>query len=129
MKTILLDTNVLLFDTLFPHRLSLRMKEVLFTENHFCCADISLLEIATLIKKKRLHIQEPIDVFLNFVLNSRKTKVLPINSSIAALSQSLPIKHKDPADLLIIATALYYQVPLLTSDEVMREVTGLNSIF
>jgi len=54
---IILDTCVLIFDSLRPERLSKKAQTVLNAEENrsvLCCSDISLWEIAMLIKKGRL---------------------------------------------------------------------------
>lgn len=122
---ILLDTNVLIFDALFPEKLSAAAKKKLNSEKHFACADISLLEIARLIFKKRIQIDCEIEPFIEAALNLRGTEVLPITPAIAALSQTLGSAHKDPADLLIAATAMHYNIPLVSSDGVLKKITGL----
>ncbi len=42
--------------------------------------------------------------------------VLPITPEIATLSQGDFFHHKDPADRLIAATAIYHNAPLITAD-------------
>ena len=55
--------------------------------------------------------------------------VLPITPEIASLSQEDFFLHKDPADRLIAATAIYHNAPLITADKKLREVKQLSVIW
>lgn len=94
-------TPVKLIRALAKPKLSTRAKQTILKAEEkgqlFCC-DISLWEIAMLIQKKRLAIQEEIQTFLNLLLKARQIKVLDINANIAALSITHPcFQHSDPA--------------------------------
>ncbi len=125
----LLDTNVLIFDALYPEKLSKAAKKILNSELEFSCADISLLELSMLIAKKRIPVDIEPKKFIEAVLASRKIKVLPITPDIAVRSQSLGVKHKDPADLLIAATAICHGICVLSADEVFKSIPGLKCIW
>ena len=126
---ILLDTNVLLFDALFPEKLSTRAKQTLKQEHLFSCSDISLLEIAMVIHKKRIIVDSSITDFIDTVLAARNIKVLPITPAIAELSQTFRFEHKDPADLVIAATALHHNIPVITADGMLKKLSGLQVIW
>ena len=126
---ILLDTNILLFDALFPERLSANALKILESEQVFACADISLFEIAMLIAKKRIVVPIETADFIQTVLTARQIEVLPLNADIAALSQNLGIEHKNPADLMIAATALFHKIKLVSSDQVLQKIKQLEVIW
>ena len=128
MKTILLDTNILLFDALQPERLSRAAIKVLATAEQLACADVSLWEIAMLIGKKRLMIDRPAEEWMDDILVARSIKVLPITPAIATQSQRWP-QHKDPADLVIAATAWVHQIPLLSSDTVLAQLPDIKVVW
>ena len=48
---------------------------------------------------------------------------------IAVTAQSTMFTHGDPADRLIGATAIVHRAPLLTIDEKLRAVPGLETIW
>ena len=117
---IILDTCVLLFDTLSPERLSKVAIDVLESgeqAGQLFCSDISLWEIAMLKKKQRIIIPTDYLIFMNAILHARNIRVLPILPEIADLSVSLELEHFDPADRIISATTVYYNAQLLTSDQ------------
>ena len=80
--------------------------------------DISLWEIAMLIKKERVRIDIAYQDFINLVLSSNKYVIHRITPEIAELSVNLPAAvNKDPADRIIAATSIINNAPLVTKDE------------
>lgn len=79
---------------------------------------ISAWEIGMLVSKKRLNLsKEPVVWFEEFVKNFAVV-VLEITPQIAIRSSFLPGSfHGDPADRLIVATALSGQATILTADK------------
>lgn len=129
---IICDTHVLVFDALAPARLSAKARRRLKdgeSAGQLACADISLWEIAMLIAKRRLEIDEEPELFIQAVLDARGYRVLPITSGIAALSQSADFTRKDPADRLIAATALASGAELLSADRAMKGIPGLKLVW
>lgn len=65
---------------------------------------------------------------MSAALDESGVQVLPVNREIAILAASLPEHHRDPADRLIIATAILAKAPLLSLDTAFpayRELDGL----
>ena len=129
---IICDTHVLVFDALAPARLSAKARRRLKdgeSAGQLACADISLWEIAMLIAKRRLQIEEASGSFIQAVLDARGYRVLPITPEIAALSQSADFTLKDPADRLIAATALAAGAELLSADQAMKGIPALKLVW
>ncbi len=117
---IILDTCILLFDSLSPERLSKVAIEILESgekTGQLYCSDISLWEIAMLKQKQRITIATDYLSFMQSILWTRNIQVLPITPEIANLSVSLPLTQADPADRLIAATTIAYHAQLLTADQ------------
>jgi PIN domain nuclease of toxin-antitoxin system len=126
------DTHALIFWQDDPKRLSKKanaaMKAAL-KEKHLACADISLWEIATLMRSGRLRNDIDASQYINDLSLTLSLTVLPITAEIAALSQADFFTHKDPADRLIAATAIHHGAPLITSDRKLKGVEGLNVVW
>ena len=129
---IICDTHVLVFDALAPSRLSAKARRRVKegeSAGQLACADISLWEIAMLIAKRRLHVDEEPGTFIQTLLDSRGYRVCPITAEIAALSQAGQITAKDPADRLIAATALAAGAELLSADPALNAISGLKVVW
>jgi PIN domain nuclease of toxin-antitoxin system len=86
----------------------------------FLC-DISLWEVATLVERGRLHLDVPLDEWLNAAAHPRSVQLLPVSPRVAAEIARLPeIFHRDPADRIIVATSRAQRVPVLTHDDRIR---------
>ena len=130
---IILDTCALIFDALTPDRLSTKASRAIEEGQKYAvlaCCDISLWEIAMLVKKDRLDPGTDALSFIRFVLCAREIRVLSITPEIAQISVTHPaIPHSDPADRLIAATTLHYEGRLVTSDKRLRNVEELQTIW
>jgi len=92
------------------------------------CLDISLWEIALLIRRGRLEVDVASDRFLADVLTSRSYRVLAIDAAVAATAAALDAL-RDPADRLIAAASQVHSARLLTSDEALRATPGLHVVW
>jgi PIN domain nuclease of toxin-antitoxin system len=79
-------------------------------------ADISLWEIAMLVRLGRLELGAPLRTWLDVASHPRTVRIMPISAAIAAETAALPQTLRDPADRIIVATSRVADVPLLTHD-------------
>jgi PIN domain nuclease of toxin-antitoxin system len=115
---IVLDTCALIFDALSPDRLSSRALAAIDragAAGELAISDVSLWEVAMLVSRGRLHPGTDAATFLGLVLAARSIAVLPISAAIACRAASLGL-HGDPADRIIVATALENRASLITTD-------------
>ena len=130
---ILLDTHILLWDALAPHQLSLPAQQAIAHANQqegMLVADISLWEIAMLVQKRRIQIATDAQTFLTLLLQANKLHVVPISPAIATHSVQLPaLVNKDPADRLIVATALVEKAVLLTADRNLQTIGAITTLW
>lgn len=130
---IICDTHIPIFYQDDPSRLPGLSRET-FQQNigkgRLAFADISLWEIAMLFFRCRLNpraLMTPTDYIRDLIVGYG-IEVLPITADIAVTAQSSLFVHGDPADRLIGATAMVHRAPLLTIDEQLRSVPGLETI-
>ena len=118
---VVVDTHVLIWDALLPERLSTTAVEAIQQANEtdgMIVADISLWEIGMLIQKERIQVSTDCQSFLNLILQANQIEVHPITPQIATISTQLPSTvNLDPADRLIVATAIVAGIPLVTADK------------
>ena len=120
---ILLDTHVILWLALEPARISRRAKSAIDEARKrgegLAIADITLLEIATLVSKGRIALGSTLETFLTEV--EARFVTLPITARSSSRAVGLPAGFpSDPADRIICATALVEGIPLITADDAIR---------
>jgi len=119
---VLLDTCGLLWYTENPEALS--------PDAHKCCdkiysngafvSSISLWEIGLKIKNGKLDIGTTIDDYTNRLKSLNTIEIIPIDENIWLKSLELDWEHRDPADRVIVATAILKNLSILTSDTTIR---------
>ncbi len=126
-----LDTCAIIWDALEPGKLSpFATKAIQSSRNELIICDISFWEIAMLIKRKRLEVDDTSAGFINLLLQSRNFHVQEITPEIAELSVHLgPEINHDPADRLIAATSVLRGAPVITADQNLRDATLLETIW
>lgn len=67
--------------------------------------------------KKRIRLSVSVKEYLQGI--ETHYPALPMNAQIAADAFCLPLEHGDPFDRIIIATAKYHALPLLTRDQII----------
>lgn len=130
---ILMDTCAIIWDALEPTKLSeaaLAAINKADEHNALIIADISLWEIAMLIKKGRIEIETTAANFMNLYLQSRNIVVQSISPEIAELSVNLSADiNSDPADRIIAATSIIYNAQLVTADQNLRNNNLLDTLW
>lgn len=78
---------------------------------------ISLWEVLILVEKRRVVLDLDAAAWIRRVLARVPFKEAPLNHEVALKSGSLSLAHQDPADRFLAATALVYDLTLVTADE------------
>lgn len=79
---------------------------------------ISCFEVSLLVKQRKLELPLPIGEWLVEALSASGVDCLPVTCEISRLSVALQDIHKDPADRIIIATAIAHDALLASVDSV-----------
>ena len=121
----LLDTHVLLFWLGAEARLTddqLAAVREASEEEPLLVSDITLWEIATLVSLGRVRLRLPLRDWLESAVAPPLVRRVSISPAVAAGVASLPDAfHRDPADRIIVASALSVGATLLTQD---RRIIG-----
>ena len=127
---IVLDTHVLLwFAEDHPHlgRRTTRLADAALRRDEVLVAAISFWEIAMLVERRRVRVDVSPAMLRQKVLEQGVREV-PVTGAIGIAAVALPGFHGDPADRLIVATALSIDAPLVTADErILRWQGGLRT--
>lgn len=82
-------------------------------------------DVAWLNRKVRIELVLPLDVWLDQALQGSEVICLLVERRIAIRAALLPEHHRDPADRLIIATALEHQAQSVSLDQRFPEYQEL----
>lgn len=128
---ILIDTHIWVWWVSQPTRLSQAQREAMQANENAVIgvSAISCWEIAKLVQGGRLDLQRPVQDWFTLALDYPGVQLLSLTPQIALLSTQLQGGFRsDPADELIIATALAFNCPLLTKDQKIRNYAYVQTI-
>ncbi len=117
---IVLDTHTFIRMILTPSSLPSVVLDAIQREGQLGVPAISLWEIAMLCRKSRLELPDEPLLWFQRALALPKMALLPLTPEIAALSETLRM-HGDPADRMIVATAITHDCALATADGKITE--------
>ena len=128
---IALDTHALLWWALDPDQLSQTAKRTLseMETSGGVVSSISIWELGVKVKRGHLDIGMSIDEFARRIEHSGTVTVIPVDTTVWLRSLALPWEHRDPADRVIVATALLHSVPLLTKDHAIHAFDGVRCVW
>ncbi len=124
---LLIDTHVLVWLDEANEKLGQEAKNIIddaLLAGKLGVASISFWEIAMLVKKGRIAIGMELDIWRNELLHKGLHEI-PIHGGIAIRAGQLVDMHGDPADRMIIATALEETATLVTADSKILAWQGL----
>ena len=130
---IVLDTHAWIWWLSKPEEISQSAREEIdraMEKEEILISSISSWEVALLVRKGKLELSIPVE---DWVARSEALpfiQFVPIDNRIALRSNHLPGEiHEDPADRIIIATALTLGAPLVSKDSRIRDYPHVNTIW
>ena len=130
---IILDTHIGIWWSDEITRLSVAQRQAISNERRrrgtIGVSAVSCWEVALLSERQRVTLELDPLPWLNRLLNYPAVQLLPITPEIAVRAYSLPEPfHRDPADRLLVATAIEWDCPLLTDDRQILDYPHVNTI-
>jgi PIN domain nuclease of toxin-antitoxin system len=123
---LLLDTHIWLWSLLEPSRLGRKTRAALVNpKSELWLSPISVWEAMMLAEKGRV---ELLPTPGQWVVNGLKAAPLlqaTLTHEVALESRRLNLLHQDPADRFLVATAVVYDLKLVTSDKKLLDVKNL----
>lgn len=129
----LIDTHVLVWWVNEPRKLSNKAKKIIeenIKKGEIFISSISVWEIFLLVKKGKLTLVMDPQSWVSAIENLPFVHFVPLDNNILAKSVSLNSDfHQDPADRMIVATALINGVRIVTSDKKILNYPHVQSVW
>lgn len=125
---ILADTHALIWWITGDSQLSVKAREIM-NRSAIGIAVITCWEIAFLVARGRILLDAHVADWWHEVMALPSTALLPLTIEVAATAATLADPIRDPADRLIVATALHQGVPLVTKDQRIRAAGLVETIW
>jgi PIN domain nuclease of toxin-antitoxin system len=117
---LLLDTHIWVRSQLNPEWLSHRVTRAINDpRNELWISPVSTWEIVLLCERGRLKLADGPDVWIRQALTVAPLREAPLTHEIALATRSIGLPHRDPADRLLVATALIHGLTLVTADRTL----------
>lgn len=131
---ILLDTHALVWWVAEPKRIPAKARRAIDAavkaNEAIAVSSISVWEIAMLVARKRLASTIDADVWMDSVEALPFLTFLPVDNRVAVRSVQLEgFPHCDPADRLIVATALGVGATVVTADSRLRSYKPITTLW
>jgi PIN domain nuclease of toxin-antitoxin system len=132
---IVLDTHALIWWVAEPAKLPVRARRLLEGTTRkagsgVAVSSISTWEIAMLVERGRLELRLPVDEWIARVEALPFLQFVPVDNRIAARAARLEeFPHRDPADRMILATAIGLGATLVTGDPSLRGYHKVHSVW
>lgn len=115
---LLLDTHVILWAASEPERLPANIvAELENPGNDLWYSPISVWEILLLAEKGRISVGKDTGKAIRNLFQVLPLKEAPINIEVAIESRNVGLTHQDPADRFLAATAVVFELVLVTADK------------
>ena len=125
---IVLDTATWIWRASDPERLTTNARRAIDEAERSLVSAISVWEVAMLVAKRRIQLDRPVEQWVDIALALPGIQLAPLEPAIAVRSTKLPGEiHPDPADRIIVATALENAAPIITPDERIRAYPHVQS--
>jgi PIN domain nuclease of toxin-antitoxin system len=131
---ILLDTHAWIWHLADPGRLSARalkaIEERTSSRGAVLVSSISTWELAMLVERGRLKLSIDAEAWIAHAEALPFLRFVPVDNRIALASVRLPLSvSPDPADRIIVATAMLAGIPLVTADKRIRRCGVVKTIW
>jgi len=123
---IVLDTHVWVrWVDSYVNPLPASLVEQIESADALAISAVSCWEVAWLHRRGRMTLKLPLEVWIDNALQGSDVVCLPVDRHVALRSAEMPEHHRDPADRLIIATAVEHQAYIESLDQIFPRYAEL----
>jgi PIN domain nuclease of toxin-antitoxin system len=131
---IVLDTHALIWWLSDPDRVPAKARRLIDAAvkaaEPIAVSSISFWEVAMLVERQRLVLSIHVDTWIASVEALQFLTFVPVDNRIALRAVHLAdFPHRDPADRMIVATALALGATLVTADERLRGYSTVKTVW
>jgi PIN domain nuclease of toxin-antitoxin system len=124
---LLLDTHIWLWIHKEPWKLTSEVNQSLADPaNDLWLSPVSIWEFVVLLEKKRVSIHEDMNQWVEKSKRELSLREAPFSWEVARETRFTVLRHRDPADRFLVATAKVYELTLVTADERLMHVPEVN---
>jgi PIN domain nuclease of toxin-antitoxin system len=117
---LLLDTHIWLWSLSDPAKLGRRVKSALTAAgNELWVSPISVWELLVLVERGRVKLDDEPRRWVAEAMNRTPAEEAALTFEVAIRSREVMSAHSDPVDRFLVATALVYDLTLVTADDVL----------
>lgn len=116
-----LDTCAILYLFFEPDKLSHTALNKIARSEELIVSSISVFEIGIKLKNKKLKLPLTHSDFVENLLQVDKIQIIPVDEMLWIHAVELPWENRDPADRVIVATAMKLNHAIVTTDAEMRK--------
>lgn len=129
LSRLLLDTNVWIWGTQQPERLNARVRGQLEdTKHELYLSPVSIWEAHHLARKRKLRFRGTFQEWLDVALRRAPLLEAPFNFTVATEATRIQLGQPDIGDLWIAATAVVFDLTLLTTDGQLLEHPSIKTL-
>ena len=123
---LLLDTHIWIWSDLEPWRLTSDVTRILSdTENELWLSPISVWELIVHLEKKRITLEKDVLTWIAASKQELSLREAPMSWAVAEELRFVVLRHRDPADRFLVATARVQDLTLVTADRMLMEMDGV----
>jgi len=123
---LLLDTHIWIWSDLEPWRLTSDVTRILSdTENELWLSPVSVWELIVHVEKKRITLEKDVLTWSATSKQELSLREAPMSWAVAEELRFVVLRHRDPADRFLVATARVQDLTLVTADRMLMEIDGV----
>lgn len=126
---VLADTHALLWWKAGSELLSATAVARIDEASHVLVSPISCWEIGMLVAKGKVALDRSVDEWVADLMSEDRIEEAPITPAVAVAAALLPDLHGDPADRLLVSTAVSRRVPMITKDRLLHRHAASSESF